>query len=313
MVGKYFLAITPTPSIDRAMVIPGFQLGEIHRPQKVLSQAGGKGLNVARAIRRLGGSVKACLLLAGYNGRWIAEQLEKEGIGFTAAWADGETRISTSIIDPTRTGLTEIYERGEPINYQAWECFEENLQASLPDAVWATFSGSLPPGAPPDGLARLISIVKSEEKPYVVDVRGKFLSGALSERPMIVKINASEAAEVLSRPVVNVEQALEAADSLCRLGVGTSIITLGSQGAVAASQEGRWYGQSPAIQAIAPVGSGDSFLGALVMALSQDSKLPDALRQGIAAGAANAMTIGVAMIDPQTVAEIADQVVINPV
>ena len=313
MIDKYILAITPTPSIDRAMVIPGFQLGEIHRPERVLSLAGGKGLNVARAIRRMGGSVMACLLLAGYNGRWIAEQLDRESIGYVAAWAEGETRISTSIIDPTRAGLTEIYERGEPVTLKDWEGFERVVYETLPSAVWATFSGSLPLGAPTDGLSRLINMVRAAGISFAVDARGEFLKSALSAHPMIVKINASEAAEVLDRKVEDVEQAIEAADSLRGLGADVSIITLGDQGAVAASKEGRWYGQAPLIQAVAPVGSGDSFLGVLVLALSRDATLPEALRQGIAAGAANAMTIGVAMIDQENVAKIVETVVIQAV
>ncbi len=86
------LAVTPNPSIDRAVIIDGFRLGEINRPRQVLALAGGKGLNVARAAHSLAVPVRACLLLAGYNGRWICEQLDQEGIPFAAAWSGGETR-----------------------------------------------------------------------------------------------------------------------------------------------------------------------------------------------------------------------------
>jgi 1-phosphofructokinase family hexose kinase len=306
------LAIAPTPSIDRAVVIPGFRLGTIHRPQQVLSLAGGKGLNVARAIRRLGGEVKACLLLAGHNGHWIAEQLESEGIGYAAAWAEGETRISTSIIDPNAEALTEIYERSEPVNSQAWADFERTLHDAGKGASWATFSGSLPPGAPNDGMARLIKIMQVSGIPCIVDARDEYLRDALRMAPEIVKVNAEEAAVAAGQGVESLDSALQAAQSLRRLGAQTVIITLGKLGAIAASLDGSWIGESPAIQALAPVGSGDAFSGGLALALGRGDALPEAFRLAIAAGAANTLTVGPAMIDARTVAELARQVKIRP-
>jgi tagatose 6-phosphate kinase len=304
-------AVTLNPSIDRAVVIPGFRLGEIHRPQQVLSQAGGKGLNVARAIRRLGGPVKTCLLLAGHNGHWIAEQLESEGIRYAAAWAEGETRISTSIIDPNAEALTEIYERSEPVSPQAWADFEQTLRDSSAGVTWATFSGSLPPGAPKDGLARLLTIIQGFGIPCAVDTRGEYLKDALRMAPEIVKVNAEEAAEVVEQAIGSLDSAFQVAQSLRRLGAHIAIITLGSKGAILSSPDGNWIGQSPPIQALAPVGSGDAFLGGLALALARRAGLLEAFRQAIAAGAANAQTVGVALIDAQTVAELAQQVQIR--
>jgi 1-phosphofructokinase family hexose kinase len=305
------LAVAANPSIDRAVVIPDFRLGKIHRPEQVLSLAGGKGLNVARAIQRLGGEVKACLLLAGHNGHWIADQLEGEGILYAAAWGAGETRISTSIIDPKGGALTEIYERSEPVSPGAWAGFEQTLRVAAVGAAWATFSGSLPTGAPEDGFARLLQIMQACGVPRIVDTRGAYLLEALRAAPEIVKINAVEAAEAVGQEVGSLEAALQAAQALRRLGARTAIITLGEQGAIADSADGSWIGRAPVIQALAPVGSGDSFLGGLALALAHGDGLPKALRQAIAAGAANALTVGPAMIDARTVAELSQQVIIE--
>ena len=96
------VTVTPNPSIDKAILVPGFRLGAIHRPERVLPLAGGKGLNVASTIKRLGGKVRACVLLAGHNGHWSEDQLGREEIPASIAWAEGETRSCYSVIDPLR-------------------------------------------------------------------------------------------------------------------------------------------------------------------------------------------------------------------
>jgi tagatose 6-phosphate kinase len=307
------LTVAPNPSIDRELVIPSFRLGEIHRPQQVLSLAGGRGLNVARAIRRLGGAVKTCLLLAGHNGRWIAGQLEKEGIDYAAAWAGGETRISTSIIDPDAKTLTEIYERSEPISPQEWTYFEQTLQTAVKGAAWATFSGSLPIGAPKEGFARLLMMMRACGIPCIVDTRDEYLRGALRMGPEIVKVNAAEAAAIVGQEISSWDTAIQAAQTLRSMGAQVAMITLGEQGAIAASPQGAWIGHSPVVQAFAPVGSGDAFLGGLALAFARGEELPQAFRLAIAAGTANTLTLGPAMVDAQTVAELAPQVIIEPV
>jgi 1-phosphofructokinase len=92
----------PNPSIDKAIPVPGFRLGDIHRPERVVAVAGGKGLNVSRTIKRLGSEGRACVLLAGHNRRWIEERLAGEGIPASIAWAERETCTCNSIIDPLR-------------------------------------------------------------------------------------------------------------------------------------------------------------------------------------------------------------------
>lgn len=305
------LAITPNPSIDRAVLIDGFRLGEINRPRQVLALAGGKGLNVARAVHSLSAPVRACVLLAGNNGRWICEQLDQEGIPFAAAWSEGETRISTSIIDPNRPGLTEIYERGEEVSPRAWAEYESLVRQNLAGVGWATFSGSLPPGVAPDRLGFLVSMAKAAGIPTLVDARGEFLRAVFQDPPAIIKINASEAGELLGWKIQDFTQALPAVQALRGWGAGAAIITLGRLGAVGADHDGCWIARSPEIDAIAPVGSGDAFLGGLVAAFNRGTSFPEALRLAVATGAANALTLGAGVFDPAMVAQLAGYVALE--
>lgn len=307
------LAVAPTPSVDRSIIVHGFRLGAIHRPGKVLAVAGGKGLNVARAIKRLGGQVQACALLAGFSGRWIEDQLRQEGIPVVIVWGEGETRTSTSIIDPKTGRLTEVYEYGDPVSPAAWQAFEQAFTQALPSVDWATLSGRLPVGAPADGYARLLAELNRRLIPAVLDASGEAFRHGLAASPQVVKVNASEAAEILEMEVITPQQAARAGEVLRSKGAAVVVITLGSRGAVAVGEEGCWFGVAPAIQALAPVGSGDAFLGGFVLAYSGGLPLPEALRAGIAAGAANALTLGQAVFDPVDVQRFASAIQIGSI
>jgi tagatose 6-phosphate kinase len=295
------LAVAPTPSIDRSVLLPGFRLGAIHRPQQVLAVAGGKGLNVARAIKRLGGQVKACALLAGFSGRWVEAQLHQEGIPSVVIWGEGETRTSISIIDPDSGQLTEVYEYGDMVSPGAWQAFEGAFAQALPEVDWVALSGRLPVGAPVDGYARLLSALKSRSIPAALDTSGEALRSGLAARPRVVKVNASEAAEIVEFEIITPDQAALAGAALRSQGTELAVITLGSRGAVAVDAAGCWFGAAPAIRALAPVGSGDAFLGGFLLAYSSGISLPEALRAGIAAGVANTLRLGQAVFDPAAV------------
>ncbi|MBN1149086.1 MAG: 1-phosphofructokinase family hexose kinase [Anaerolineales bacterium] len=302
------LTVTPNPSIDRQILAAGFRLGAIHRPQRVVSLAGGKGLNVARAIKRLGGEVHACALLCGHNGRWIEEQLAQEGIPLSAAWSDGETRLCTSIVDPENAQLTEIYENGPQIDPETWERFEAAFQQALPKVEWVTFSGSLPPGAPEHGYTQLLRFAKQRDIPLLVDTHGEGLRDIIPDHPWLVKVNAQEASEILGGQITSLSQAVEAAQGLCELGARAAIVTLGAQGAAAASSGQAWRARAPQVEVLAAVGSGDALLGGVVLGMARRLSIPESLRLGVAAGAANAATLGTGMIERETVEALLDRV-----
>ena len=302
------VAVAPNPSIDKALLIPSFRLGAIHRPEQLVAVAGGKGLNVARTIHCLGGEVRACVLLAGHSGRWIADQLRLQGIPVEIAWADGETRTCFSVVDPQSGQLTDVYEAGPHIDLPAWQRFEHAFEHSLDQARWATFSGYLPDGAPLDGYAHLLRLAGEYGVRTLLDTRGEVLRLALEETPWLVKVNAAEAGEFLGGQVDSPRSAIAAAHAFVQGGAESAIITLGAEGAVAVDPSGVWVAASPPIAALAPVGSGDAFLGGLVLELSRGMGLPGALRLALAAGAANALTLGPGVFESAQVHVLMEQV-----
>ena len=147
------VCLAANPSIDRLFEVDRLTPGGIHRPAEFAQVAGGKGLNVARAASALGAEVRAVALLGGHAGRWIAEQCDREGIEVAAAWAQAETRSSLSVAGADQ-GLTEFYEHGAAVTLEEWSGFAELAARHLPQAGWATISGSLPPGLRATGTCR---------------------------------------------------------------------------------------------------------------------------------------------------------------
>ena len=287
------LCVAANPSVDRLFAVEELTPGAIHRPAEFAQVPGGKGLNVARSAAALGGDVTAAALLGGHAGRWIAEQLEAEGVPLRAAWFEAETRSSLSVAGAIE-GLTEFYEHGHPVARSEWAAFEQLVAELMPGAAWTTLSGSLPVGAPPDGYERLMGSGR-----VALDARDRGIDAG----PAIVKLNAAEAADVTGR-----DDAAAAAEELHRRsGGGAAIVTRGEEGAVLVAPDGVRLDGRTAAAGPYPVGSGDAFLAGRVVALDRGAGWTDGLRAALGAGAANAELPGAGRLDRARAEELAAQ------
>jgi 1-phosphofructokinase family hexose kinase len=285
----------PNPSIDRLFVTDAVTPGAIHRPDRLVARAGGKGLNVARAAHALGTDVRAVALLAGHAGRWIAQELARDGVATDAVWADGETRTSLSVA--AGGTMTEFYERGDPPGRDAWERFVAQTRAAAAGAAWLSVSGSMPPGVGADQAAALVRAGHAAGARVAVDQHGATLAAALGGAPDLVKVNRHEAAEATGEA----DPAL-AADALRDrvLAAGAPdpvvVVTRGEQGAVARTPHGAIAGTLDA-RGPYPTGSGDAFLAGLLGAAAAGAGWPEALGVGLGAAHANAETEGAGTLD----------------
>jgi 1-phosphofructokinase family hexose kinase len=291
------VCLAANPSVDRLFGVDRLAPGGIHRPAEFAQVAGGKGLNVARAASTLGADVRAVALLGGHAGRWIAEQFERDGIDLVAAWAGAETRSSLSVAVDDH-GLTEFYEHGAAVTLEEWAGFAELAARHLPQAGWATMSGSLPPGAPAGGYLPLIRVART-----AFDSREQ----GIAARPAVVKLNAEEA-----ELVTGTAAALDAARTLHEACGCAAIVTRGRDGAVMVAPDGTALSGAAEAEGRYPVGSGDAFLAGLVVALDAGAGWDDALREAIGAGAANAERPGAGRLDPERARAIADSVRLSP-
>lgn len=284
------LCIAPNAALDRIMVVPGYALGGVFRAAQLLITADGKGVNVGRAVRCLGGESMVGGFLGGDNGRQVAALAEGEGLPAAWTWIDGETRTDVIVADPDKGEATVINEAGPTVTAQDWERLHADTLHSAARAAAVCLSGSLPPGSPQVAFGALLRALVESDRPIWVDTSGAALKTAVGIPGINLKVNSSEAGALLARSIDDVEGALQAALELRSCGIHTVALTLGRQGAVMVSDSGRWHVQPPQVRPVSAVGSGDSFLAGLVYR----SPRPDAesLRRAAAAGAANALSVG---------------------
>jgi 1-phosphofructokinase family hexose kinase len=286
------ICVTPNTAVDRTLIVPGFRVGEVFRPIATLVAAGGKGANVARAIQVLGGSARCAGLLGGGSGRLVAELAAREGLDAVWTPIDGETRTCTIIVAPDRGEATVINEAGPLVSDPEWARFEDDVLRAAAGADTVCFCGSLPPGVPATAFARMIAAARASGTPAWIDSSGMALEAALTVAPTGIKINGAEAGALLHHAIDDVRPALAAAAALRQSGIGAVVLTLGRLGAILAHETGRWWAEPPIVPTVSAVGSGDAFLGGLVLALTDGMPLAEALRHGVAAGAANARSAG---------------------
>src|SRR5512136_2585025 len=154
------LCVNPNAAIDKTVVVPGFRLNEIQRPEQVLAFPGGKGCNVARALKRLGETPVVTGWIGGYAGQFIENGLRAEGIQTDFIHTDFESRTCLSILDPRDKTLTELYEKGDPVPADKVDEFNTRFAAAVKHYAAVTFSGSLPPGVPLDFYRQLAEMAR---------------------------------------------------------------------------------------------------------------------------------------------------------
>jgi len=321
------LIIGPNISLDQTVSVPRLTVGTIHRVPTVIKQAGGKGVNVARAMRTIVfGYPLLCGCLGGDIGVAVEGYLVRERIRYRPFHTQGETRVCFSIADEATGEQTEVYENGAPLTQDEVARFvalaEELMaqQANTTHSRWVGLTGSLPPGMPPDLYARLIASARTHGLHTLLDAKGEALRAGLAAGPTLLKVNAAELGDALGQSTLAQAEPAQVADvaaqAISHIPAGMAVITLGARGAVAVSSEGRWHVASPPVEAISPVGSGDSVAGAMLTLLENSPldaiALRAAVRYGVAAGAANTRHLGAAQFAEAEVKELLDKTQVNP-
>ena len=304
------VCLAANPSIDRLFEIERLVKGDIHRPLGFVQTAGGKGLNVARAARALGADVTAVTILRGHAGKWLEEQLAAEDVAGSFVWTHGENRSSLSVADRETGGLTEFYEHGSIVPSSAWAELMHAAASLFDRATWLTISGSLPRGVPDEGYRDLVLEARDAGVRVAVDCDGQRLRLALDAHPDVVKVNTTEARELLGVPTARHEEALAAARKLRQLAGGdghAGVVTRGAEGVVLAAPDGTLYEGVLYVRARYPVGSGDAFLAGLSTGRDRGDDWDAALCLALGAATANAEIPGGGRLDPARARELAGQ------
>ena len=285
------ICITPNPAIDRTIILPRLVPGEVHRAEQSIVAAGGKGLNVARAIRTLGGESLCMGFAGGHSGHLLADLAQNEGLSFSWTWIDSETRTCI-ILASQDNDATLINEPGAPVSNSDWEQLQRDINKQISSANLVCVSGSLPPLSSTDDWRGLLRMLLDSGKQVWVDTSGTALETALAQAGICIKVNGDEIGKPLGIEVTDVTSAKRALEVLHERDLTACVLTLGAAGALLTTNEGRWHAQGPHVRVVSTVGSGDSFLGGLVSALDAGKDWPEALGNAVAAGTANALSAG---------------------
>lgn len=294
------LAITANPAVDRAYSVPSLVIGEVHRPVGMNCTAGGKGLNVARVASILGAEVAAMGFIGGYNGAFIASQLETLGFRDCFTRISGETRICINIAD-AQGRSTELLEPGPVIRPEEKEQFLRDFAVLLDTYPIITASGSLPKGLDGSFYCQLVHMAREKGRKMIVDTSGQALTDVLSAAPFMVKPNRSELAKYLGREIRGESDLQGALLDLHRAGIEVPLVTLGGDGAMAYIDGAFYRFTAPAVTVQSAVGSGDSTVAGIAVGLERGMPLPDAIRLGMAAGTANTQFLQTGYVTPELV------------
>lgn len=304
------LCVTPNPAIDRTLHVNSLHTGEVHRADKVLAVAGGKGLNVARTIQALGGEPLCMGLIGGHTGNLFEELAQHEGLSAHWTRVKNETRTCIILVEDVKDA-TVINDPGANVTAEECEIFVHDIWQQAEPHQLVCISGSLPPGFSLDIFEALLRGLVKKGKSVWVDTSGTALKTALKLNGLNIKVNAAELSDALGMKISNADQAIFACRQLLNDGISSAVVTLGKDGAVLAAPSGTWTAYPPVIKVVSSVGSGDAFLGGLAVALDRGHPLATALQHGVAAGAANALHFGGGKVDREEFKKLFDEIVVK--
>jgi 1-phosphofructokinase/tagatose 6-phosphate kinase len=295
------ITVTPNAALDRSLTVPTLQLGQRHRASDVLTLAGGKGINVARALKRLDHPVVATGLAGGRTGTRIVEQLTEESILHDFVRIRQESRTSTLVVDPTSGTQTEINEWGPKVTETELEMLLDKVRYLSRSAEAVMFAGSLPRGVADGFYADAVRELNRRGVRVALDTEGEPLRLGLEAEPWLVSPNQHEAEQLVGQELFDEEDFLMALDTIAEMGARNVHITL-ENGCFALVREERqvrrYRAVTPRLEPVSVVGAGDAFLAQWLNAVLDDASAEDALRLASAAGAASVLEVGAGRFDP---------------
>ena len=309
---RHIVIACPNLSLDRTMRVDDLARGKVHRSAISDVRGGGKGVNVARALKCMGGAATVLGIAGGHTGAAVVGLLNDEGIDLVAVDCAGETRSCLSVLSGDST--TVFNESGPEIGAE-WDLFEAETLNALTGGDVFVCSGSFPPGVPEDAAARLVAGARERGCTIICDTSGLQLRGALGMEPDVIKPNLPEALGVLEgrdeEPVEITADALEraraAAARLAATGPRTVVVSAAAAG-LAYTDAGRVHTlAAPEVAVVNPIGAGDCLVAGITLELAAAHPLTEAILTGAAMAAASCETFAAGDLDSARVGELRRQ------
>ncbi len=285
------------PAIDKTIQVPGFTLDAVNRVTELRSDAGGKGINVSKVVKELGGTSKAYAILAGDAGRSIKSMVEAQGIEVVSVDVEGETRTNTKIVDQQLHTNTDVNEPGPVVTV-----------ADIAEGDTVILAGSIPAGAPKDTYATWVKACKAAGAKVFLDADGEVLDHGISAGPSMIKPNDHELSGMVGRDLDTLEKIDAAAREIMDRGVEWVTVSMGGEGALFVTPEKTYKASSPKVKVGSTVGAGDSVVAAIAYAQDEGLDIIDTIKLAVATGSANVSMEGTQAAPRTLVDSLIDQV-----
>jgi 1-phosphofructokinase/tagatose 6-phosphate kinase len=309
------ITVTLNAAIDNTLSVPHFRLGARHRAVDKRAAAGGKGINVARALKCLGQPVIATGFAGGVTGTRVIEYLTGESVLNDFVRIGEESRTSTVLIDPTTGEQTEINEHGPRVSEAELELFREKLMYLAPGADICVIAGSMPRGIATEFYGELVTDLRKAGVVTLVDAEGDVMEQALRAEPDMIAPNVLEAEELIGREFSDDEDLAAAPAELRSLGARDAVITSsdGCWAVLDSDPEVTLHVRAPELDPITTVGSGDALVAGLVSARYIGLTGDSALRYAVACGAESTQHFGAGTLDRASVDQLVDRVEVDAI
>lgn len=291
------LTITANPSVDISYQLDEFILDDVNRVEEVHKDAGGKGIHVAYVLEQLGHDVVNSGFVGGKLGEFIVESLKKKGQASRFVEVHGETRNCIAILHDGKQ--TEILEKGPEISKEKEKEFLDRLDEITKDCRVINISGSLPKGLDSSFYKKIIAYAKSNGKFVSVDTSGKTLVDVINAdiKPDLIKPNETEIKDVIKKDIKSLDELKEILVKEPFAGIENIIVSMGKEGAFVKMGNVFFRATVPIIDAVNPVGSGDSSLAGALSGIDKKEDKISIIKKSMTCGLLNALNHEIAKID----------------
>lgn len=305
------VTVTMNPAIDKTVDIDGFEYGGLNRISHIERDAGGKGINVSKTIRELGGETIATGFIGGSTGCLIEQVLKELGIQTDFVRVEGETRTNTKLAEKNGT-ITELNEMGPVITDEAVHELLEKLKGYAKEGVWFVLAGSIPRGVNKDIYREIVTEVHKKGAKVFLDADGELFVKGLEAGPDIIKPNRAELEQYFSMDYRATEEELAGlGEKLLEKGIENVIVSMGQMGALFLSQKKRYKTPGLKVEVHSTVGAGDAMVASVVYGMEKGLETEEVIRLATAVSAGAVSTIGTKPPKLSLVEELKKQVVLQ--
>ncbi len=290
---KTIVTMTVNPAIDKSSSVAHVTAERKLYCTPPRFEPGGGGVNVSRAIKKLGGESMLLYPAGGLTGQRLKDLLDREGMDHRPFAIEGLIRESLVILEESSGQQYRFGMPGPGFKKQEWQQALNLLSAAEPAPDYLVASGSLPPGVPADFYAKVARIGKDRGAKVIIDASGEAMDNALREGVYLIKPNVREFRELVGKDVKEEPQIRAEAQKMIRSGrCQVLVISLGAAGALIVSEEISERFLPPTVPIVSKVGAGDSMVAGIVLSLALGKPLRESVLFGVAAGTAAVMTPG---------------------